>query len=116
MIKWAGSNKQSYINVVPMRGVTGQYTADDSGSFVPIVAFECRGKASSLGAMRRKYATYIGAEPVAWHPKVDFVVESTGGTLFENVDLSERDWADYDEENDVPVSVTELEYTISVHK
>jgi hypothetical protein len=31
--------------------VTRAYTADDSGSFVPIVAFDCR-----------------GCEPTAWYP------------------------------------------------
>ncbi|KAJ8612690.1 hypothetical protein CTAYLR_002136 [Chrysophaeum taylorii] len=35
----------------------------------------------------------------------NFVAASTEGTIFD-VDLSDGDWADYDEPNDLPVSVT----------
>ena len=43
----------------------------------------------------------------------DFVVTSEGGTIFttEDMDLvSEGDWADYDAENDAPVSLSEVEF------
>lgn len=71
------------------------YTADDNESFVPILALECR-----------------GIEPYAFHPMGgEFVVESEGGMAFEgdDVDLSEGDWADYDGDNDIAVSISEFE-------
>ena len=72
-------------------------TEDDSGNWVPILAMECR-----------------GLEPYAFHPMGDeFVISSTGGKAFnEDVDLSEGDWADYDEENDQAVSLSEIEFKI----
>ena len=70
------------------------YTADDSGNWVPILAVECR-----------------GMEPYAFHPLGnEFVVTSEGGVKFESdVDLSEGDWADYDEENDAAISISDFE-------
>ncbi len=71
------------------------YTDEDNQSFVPVLALECR-----------------GIEPYAFHPMGgEFVVESEGGYVFEgeDVDLSEGDWADYDQENDVAVSISEFE-------
>lgn len=72
-------------------------TADDNGEYVPILAMECR-----------------GLEPYAFHPMGgEFKVVSEGGVVFENdVDLSEGDWAEYDEENDAAVSVNEFESKI----
>jgi Eukaryotic protein of unknown function (DUF866) len=62
-------------------------TDEDSCQFVPIAALECR-----------------GLEPVGFECMGSgvFVVTSTGGVRFEadQVDLSEGDWADYDEKND----------------
>ena len=73
------------------------FTGEDSGEFVPVLAMECR-----------------GMEPYAFHPLGnEFRVTSVGGTVFEeDVDLSEGDWADYDEENDASVSVNAFESKI----
>ena len=73
-------------------------TTGDAGNFKPILGLECR-----------------GLEIERWIPGEDFVVQSTSGTIFENVDLSEEAWGDYDEKNDEAVSVTELEYKIERH-
>ena len=45
---------------------------------------------------------------------VDFHAKSVGrtGTVFESIDLSEKEWTEYDEEGDLSVSVMELEYKI----
>lgn len=37
------------------------------------------------------------------------MVESEGGVTFEDVDLSEGDWGEYDEENDAAVAISEFE-------
>lgn len=45
---------------------------------------------------------------------VDFHAKSVGrtGTVFESIDLSDKEWTEYDEEGDLSVSVMELEYKI----
>lgn len=45
---------------------------------------------------------------------VDFHAKSVGrtGTVFESIDLSDKEWAEYDEEGDLSVSVMELEFKI----
>jgi len=71
------------------------FTHDDNQSFVPVLALECR-----------------GIEPLTFYPMgSEFIVESEGGVTFsgEDVDLSEGDWADYDETNDQSVSISDFE-------
>jgi hypothetical protein len=75
------------------------YTEEDSqkGDFVPIIGWECR-----------------GLEVQKWRPNIDFVVETKDGTIYDSVDLSDSDgWAEYDEENDAAVSITDLEFEIT---
>jgi len=105
-IKWEGSKKRSVIEVLDDDAVKTALkknkkmefpralTEDDSGKFVPVLALECR-----------------GIEPYAYHPMGgEFVIVSKGGKKFsEDVDLSEGDWGDYDEENDMSVSVSDFE-------
>mmetsp|Transcript_26686 Transcript_26686/g.39648 ORF Transcript_26686/g.39648 Transcript_26686/m.39648 type:complete len:162 (+) Transcript_26686:95-580(+) len=98
VMKWPGTHHQSYIKIVDLKKCSGIYTAEDAagGKFVPILGLECR-----------------GLEIERWVPEVDFVVETADGTIFEDVDLSDSDgWAEYDEENDAAVSITELESVI----
>lgn len=40
------------------------------------------------------------------------MAESIGGAIFENVDLTDGDWAEYDEDNDTSVSITNVVYSI----
>lgn len=99
VIKWPYATDQSYIKIIPHRSVAKEYTADNSGEFVTVLAMECR-----------------GIEITAWYPSFDFSVESSGGLVFphDKVDLSDRDWADYDEENDLSVSISNLDYRIEM--
>lgn len=108
-IKWEGNKKACILEYLDAgaaktalkkkksKDVPRDLTEDDSGSWVPILAMECR-----------------GLEPYAFHPMgEEFVVSSQGGKPFtEDVDLSEGDWADYDEENDEAVSLSEIEFKI----
>lgn len=66
--------------------------AGHAGQWVSVLGLECR-----------------GVVPVRWRPFRDFIAESTEGHYFEDVDLSEGDWAEYDEENDLSVSITNVE-------
>jgi len=106
-LKWEGANKKSTIEILDEAATKSvlkkkkfkgdpprDYTGADSEQWVPILAMECR-----------------GVEPYAFHPLDDlFVVESEGGKLFDkDVDLSEGDWAEYDEENDAAVGISEFQ-------
>ena len=66
-------------------------TPEDSGEWVPIVAFEARGlEVTKL---------HLGVD--------DVVIQSTGGAVYdEDVDLSDGDWAEYDADASLSVSVT----------
>jgi hypothetical protein len=106
-LKWEGCKKASTLTFLTAAEVKTalkkkkkielprDYTADDSGNFVPIFAMECR-----------------GLEPTAFFPMGDeVIVTSEGGAEFNSdVDLSEGDWGDYDEENDQPVSISDVEF------
>jgi len=68
-------------------GFTGPFTREhaDRGDAAPVVALTCR-----------------GLTPVSFYPEGGWRVTSTGGTVFEDVDLSEREWTAYCEKlNDV---------------
>jgi hypothetical protein len=92
------SKHEAYLNVVDVKGVTRAITADDSGKFVPVAAFECR-----------------GLEPVAYHPEDEWVASSAGGTKFDSVDLRD-DWADYCEKAGDSVSVMGVEAKFELHR
>ncbi|KAF4693006.1 hypothetical protein FOZ60_011997 [Perkinsus olseni] len=61
---------------------------------VPLIAFECR-----------------GCEITKWHPERGYTAVSEGGTVFDDVDLSD-DWCDYDADNDAAVGVYDLEWKL----
>jgi len=118
-ITWEGSRKKSTLTVLLDRSsiksvlkknsknkakvkagsdrlIPRSLTKEDNQSFVPILALDCR-----------------GIEPYAFHPLgAEFIVESEGGLMFEDVDMSEADWCDYDGENDIPVSISDFKSTI----
>ena len=45
-----------------------------------------------------------------------FVVKSAGGKTWEDVDLGDKEWADYDERKGESVSIMDLEWEFRVHK
>ncbi|XP_038067914.1 CXXC motif containing zinc binding protein-like [Patiria miniata] len=68
------------------------YNVEDSGSFKTIVGFECR-----------------GMEPVEFSPRIGFAAKGAESTTQFEVDLTEKEWADYDEKTNLPVSIEEFE-------
>ena len=97
VMRWAKGAQQSYIKIVPVKKVDGTYTAKDSGTWKTIVGLECRGL-----TVKKVIIT------------TDFNAISTGGTTFEQIDLTDNDWTDYDDQNgnDVSVSVMSFESKI----
>ncbi|KAG0240299.1 hypothetical protein BGX31_002122 [Mortierella sp. GBA43] len=69
------------------------YTSNDSG-FVTIVKVECRG------------LELVGFQPrEGWEAKGE-----TTDTKFEEIDLTEGEWADYDEKSGLPVGINTIEH------
>ena len=95
VMKWPGSKVQAYIKIIDLKNVSGSYGAESTGEWTAVLGLECR-----------------GLEPLKCTLERDFVAESSGGHYFEEVDLSEGDWAEYDEENDMSVSVMNVETKI----
>uniref|UniRef100_A0A034WJP8 UPF0587 protein GA18326 n=2 Tax=Endopterygota TaxID=33392 RepID=A0A034WJP8_BACDO len=68
------------------------YTHEDAGKFKTIVVFDCR-----------------GVEPIDFSPRNGWIVRSAeNGQTFEDVDLSEDDWVEYDQKNKESVGVYEF--------
>ena len=97
VVRFPGSKQQSYIKIVPLEKCSWEYRADQSGEFVRIIGFECRGLTIDR-----------------WIPTAsDFSGETTSGFMFDAVDLTDGDgWTEYDEQAGEAVSVMELEHRI----
>mmetsp|Transcript_16612 Transcript_16612/g.28513 ORF Transcript_16612/g.28513 Transcript_16612/m.28513 type:complete len:170 (+) Transcript_16612:84-593(+) len=79
-----GSRREATISVIDVKGVApGALTAEDAEKrkFAPIAAFECR-----------------GLELIGYRPEGDWIVQAANSkTKWEDVDLSEGEWTEYDE-------------------
>ncbi|XP_071453420.1 CXXC motif containing zinc binding protein [Hetaerina americana] len=70
------------------------YVFEDSGSFKMIIQFDCR-----------------GMEPVEYTPGDGWVAEAAdSGEVFNNIDLMEKEWVEYDSNLQRPVGIYGLEY------
>ncbi|XP_069828391.1 CXXC motif containing zinc binding protein-like [Dendropsophus ebraccatus] len=68
------------------------YNAEDNERFKTIVEFECR-----------------GLEPVDFQPQAGFAAEGAEtGTPFNDINLQEKDWTDYDEKAKEAVGIYEV--------
>ncbi|KAF4797203.1 hypothetical protein TURU_077184 [Turdus rufiventris] len=73
-------------------GLLTQLQAEDSEKFKTIVEFECR-----------------GLEPVDFQPQAGFAAEGAeSGTPFNDINLLEKDWNDYDEKTKESVGIYEV--------
>ncbi|ORY01020.1 DUF866-domain-containing protein [Basidiobolus meristosporus CBS 931.73] len=69
------------------------YTIDDSGSFARLVTLDCR-----------------GLEPVEFEPRDGWVCKGAeSNTPFQEIDLTDQEWADYDDKANDEVSIMEIE-------
>mmetsp|Transcript_7052 Transcript_7052/g.14810 ORF Transcript_7052/g.14810 Transcript_7052/m.14810 type:complete len:163 (-) Transcript_7052:131-619(-) len=97
-LRWPESKREGNITVctgdIKGKKAAKPFTEED-GDYVTWAAFECR-----------------GAEPVKWHQLESLSCDSTEGKAFDEVDLTEDDWCDYDDENDLSVGVSKIEYVI----
>ncbi|VVD03376.1 unnamed protein product [Leptidea sinapis] len=90
-IKCKLCGRENTIDVVDQSN--GFLTGDDT-DFKTIVVFDCR-----------------GIEPIDFEPRSGWIAESANnGTKFQDVDLTSKEWEEYDEKNNVCVSIYELEW------
>ncbi|KAG2176326.1 hypothetical protein INT43_005560 [Umbelopsis isabellina] len=74
-------------------GSTGSYSIDQVRQFVKLAVLDCR-----------------GLEPVDFDPRDGWLAEGAeSGTKFEDIDLTEKDWAEYDEKAGEPVGISGIE-------
>jgi hypothetical protein len=102
VMRFPGCKKQCTVTFTEVKGLTRDtYTAEDSGTFVPIRAFDCR-----------------GLEIVNWTPTEGVVVKSGKSTTWENVDLGDDPdgWFEYCEKQGESVGITELAFEFRKHK
>ncbi|XP_004874728.1 UPF0587 protein C1orf123 homolog isoform X3 [Heterocephalus glaber] len=75
-----------------LSGTIKPYNAEDNEKFKTIVEFECR-----------------GLEPVDFQPQAGFAAEGVeSGTVFNDINLQEKDWTDYDEKAQESVGIFEV--------
>ncbi|ETV96767.1 hypothetical protein H310_10075 [Aphanomyces invadans] len=100
LMKWPGAKKESQLTIIrDVKKLTRPITGADSGEFVPVVGFDCR-----------------GLEPVAWYPEGGYTLTSAGGTaVFRDVNLAE-DWSEYDEDGEQAVGIYSIEHKFVVVK
>ncbi|XP_022656002.1 UPF0587 protein C1orf123-like [Varroa jacobsoni] len=89
VIKCKLCRRQNTIDILP--DTIKPYS--DSNKFQLIAGFECR-----------------GAEPIDFHPSNGWIAKTEKGSTFKEVDLSEKEWADYDEKQSQTVGVYELKW------
>lgn len=71
-----------------------KYTIEDSNTFKSIVAFDCR-----------------GLSIIDFSPRNGFKCRGVdSSTVFEDVNLEEREWVDYDDRQNQPVGIYEVEH------
>lgn len=72
---------------------SGKYTNEDAGKYKTIVTFDCR-----------------GIEPTQFTPGDGWIAKvEESGKLFENINLSEKEWVEYDEKSKQSVGIYEFE-------
>jgi hypothetical protein len=80
----------------------------------------CLAQLPRWGSVCTRYLAILG-EPIADRHVAaafqdGFLVESSGGKKFDDVNLEEKEWCDFDEKLDAPVGIYEVESRFERHK
>lgn len=100
VMRFNKGDQQSYLKLeklVPKKHGDGIVTAAKSGTWVTVAVLEAR-----------------GLEPTKFHRSVDFDVKSSGdkACVFDDADFADGDWAEYDADADISVTVSNIEYRV----
>ncbi|OTF83131.1 DUF866 domain containing protein [Euroglyphus maynei] len=83
-----------------MGGSLRPYRSEDSPDFKPLIELDCR-----------------GCDPTVFQPINGFQCSNMDNTTeFNDVDLSEMNWADYDERNNESVGIYDFKYRFTTVK
>lgn len=73
--------------------VLGKYTNEDQGNFKSIVTFDCR-----------------GLEPIDFSPTEGWIVKvEESGKIFNDVNLTDKEWVDYDDKINQSVGIYDFQ-------
>lgn len=86
------------VEAIP-KTVKSDITSDDFGKSVPLLAVDCR-----------------GCDIESWTAIGFYSARTHSGTVFDNVDLSQKEWYDVDTELNEPVSITNVETSVQWHR
>nr|CAH7729501.1 unnamed protein product [Callosobruchus chinensis] len=89
--------RENNIDIIP--GSNASYSNDDQGKFKSIVTFDCR-----------------GIKPVEFAPGEGWIVIAESGQVFENVNLTEKEWVEYDTKNQQSISIFDFESSFVIVK
>ncbi|XP_054714998.1 CXXC motif containing zinc binding protein-like [Uloborus diversus] len=85
-------SRENSVEILP--DFAKKYTADDNETFKTVVVMDCR-----------------GLEPVDFSPRGGWrAVGESSGTVFDDINLEDKEWVDYDEKAKLSVSVCDLEH------
>lgn len=87
------------VTMIPSKGSPLTQDHSESGKFSPLMAFDCR-----------------GFEPMDFIFANGWRAVSIEGTKFDEIDLSEGDFSEYDEKGECPVMISNLRATFEVTK
>ncbi|XP_042520667.1 CXXC motif containing zinc binding protein-like [Macadamia integrifolia] len=91
--------REGTVQMIPGRGLPLTFEASQSGKYTPLMVFDCR-----------------GLEPVGFVFGDGWKAESTEGAKFNGIDLSQGEYADYDEDAQFPVMISNLQANFVVVK
>ncbi|CUV05032.1 unnamed protein product [Cryptosporidium hominis] len=99
-MKWESDKRQSTITCIKLNNISRmKVTSEDEGKLVPVAAFDCR-----------------GINLTKWNPSFGYNVISNSGKKFENINLEELEWCDFDENSNESVGIYNLNSEFRVHK
>ncbi|KAF7282088.1 UPF0587 protein GA18326 [Rhynchophorus ferrugineus] len=82
--------RENSLDIIP--GSNAPYSNNDSGKLKAIVSFDCR-----------------GIEPIEFQPGDGWIIKiEESGKIFRDVDLSEKEWVEYDEKIQQSVGIYEF--------
>ncbi|XP_045480445.1 UPF0587 protein CG4646 [Harmonia axyridis] len=77
-----------------IEGTNEKYTNEDQGNFKSIINFDCR-----------------GIEPIEFSPTDGWIAKiEDSGNIFEGIDLTEKEWVEYDEKINQSVGIYDFQY------
>jgi len=91
--------REGTVSMIIGRGCPLTHEISQSGNYVPLMLFDCR-----------------GYEPVEFAFGSGWKVESIEGTKFDDVDLSGGDFVEYDEKGECPVMISNVRSVFNVVK